>query len=79
MVKAFVREDYEIEKFNKNANDLRTPALAAAWRVAFLSPLLTGTGQLAILLSVRVGGGQVLAGTGPTCITCYCYTFGSTW
>jgi len=66
VVKAFVREQYEIEKFNKNAANLRTPALAAAWRVAFLSPLLTGVGQLAILLSMWAGGSAVLTGTGMT-------------
>jgi ATP-binding cassette subfamily B protein len=66
VVKAFVREAYEIEKFNKNASDLRIPALAAAWRVAFLSPLLTGVGQLAIILTIWVGGTQVLTGTGLT-------------
>ena len=60
VVKAFVREQYEIEKFNKNAANLRTPALKAAWRVAFLSPLLTGVGQLSIILSMWAGGGNVL-------------------
>lgn len=66
VVKAFVREDYEIEKFNQRAGALRIPALAAAWRVAFLSPLLTGVGQLAIMLTLRVGGTQVITGTGLT-------------
>ncbi len=66
VVKAFIREAYEIEKFNKSAGDLRIPALAAAWRVAFLSPLLTGVGQLAIILTIWVGGTQVLTGTGLT-------------
>ena len=66
VVKAFVREDYEIEKFNQRAGALCIPALAAAWRVAFLSPLLTGVGQLAIMLTIRVGGTQVITGTGLT-------------
>ena len=62
VVKAFVREQFEIQKFNQNAANLRSPALAAAWRVAFLSPLLTGVGQLAIILSMWAGGTDVLAG-----------------
>jgi ATP-binding cassette subfamily B protein len=66
VVKAFTREQYEIEKFNKNAEHIRQPAYAAAWRVAFLSPLLTGVGQLSILLAMWVGGTQVLSGTGLT-------------
>ena len=56
VVKAFTREQYEIEKFNKDAEDIRQPAYAAAWRVAFLSPLLTGVGQLSIILAMWAGG-----------------------
>jgi ATP-binding cassette subfamily B protein len=66
VVKAFVREKYEIEKFNRAAEGIRHPAYNAAWRVAFLSPLLTGVGQLAIQLVIFVGGTQVFAGTGLT-------------
>ena len=66
VVKAFVREPYEIDKFSQDADAIRVPALAAAWRVAFLSPLLTGVGQLAIILTIGVGGTQVLNGTGFT-------------
>ncbi len=66
VVKAFTREQYEIEKFNQNAENIRQPAYTAAWRVAFLSPLLTGVGQLSIMLAMWVGGSQILAGTGMT-------------
>jgi ATP-binding cassette subfamily B protein len=66
VVKAFTREQYEVEKFNKNAESIRTPAFAAAWRVAFLSPVLTGVGQLAIILAMWAGGTDVLSGTGMT-------------
>ncbi len=38
------------------------PAYEAAFRVAFLTPLLTGTTQLGIALAIWVGGGSVLAG-----------------
>ncbi|MEA3334828.1 MAG: ABC transporter ATP-binding protein [Chloroflexota bacterium] len=60
VVKAFVREDYEIERFNGRADKMRQPAYGAAWRVAFLSPLLTGVGQLAIITALVIGGYQVL-------------------
>jgi ATP-binding cassette subfamily B protein len=64
VVKAFVREEYEIERFSKRSDAMRKPAFAAAWRVAFLSPLLTGLSQLAMLAGVYVGGTQVLTNAG---------------
>ncbi|MFN2241821.1 MAG: ABC transporter ATP-binding protein [Anaerolineae bacterium] len=64
VVKAFVREDYEVERFKNRAEALRQPAYAAAFRVAFLTPAMTGTAQLAIALTLAVGGRQVLSGTG---------------
>jgi ATP-binding cassette subfamily B protein len=64
VVKAFVREDYEVERFAKRANALRHPAYTAAVRVAFLAPMLTGITQLGIVLSLWVGGGQVLTNAG---------------
>jgi len=66
VVKAFTREQLEIEKFARDADSIRKPAYAAAWRVAFLAPLLTGVGQLSIILAMWAGGSQVLAGTGLT-------------
>ena len=64
VVKAFVREDYEVGRFEKRADALRQPAYAAAFRVAFLTPAMTGTAQLAIALALAVGGRQILSGTG---------------
>ena len=64
VVKAFVREDYEVGRFEKRADALRQPAYAAAFRTAFLTPAMTGTAQLAIALALAAGGRQVLAGTG---------------
>lgn len=64
VVKAFVREDYEVERFAKRADALRHPAYTAAVRVAFLAPMLTGITQLGIVLSLWVGGQQVLSGAG---------------
>ncbi|UCG26029.1 MAG: ABC transporter ATP-binding protein, partial [Chloroflexota bacterium] len=60
VVKAFTREEYEIERFDKRADAMRQPAFGAAWRVAYLNPLLVGVGQLAIVFGIGVGGRQVL-------------------
>ena len=62
VVKAFVREQLEIEKFTRNAAEIRTPDFQAAWRVAFMAPLLTGLGQLAIIVGMWTGGRNVLSG-----------------
>ena len=64
VVKAFVREDYEIERFSKRADDMRQPAFAAAFRVALLNPILTAIAQIAIGVAVLVGGQQVLTNAG---------------
>lgn len=64
VVKAFTREDYEVERFAARANALRTPAYAAAVRVGFLAPMLTGITQLGIVLSLWIGGQQVLNNAG---------------
>jgi ATP-binding cassette subfamily B protein len=66
VVKAFVRERYEIEKFDRRAAALRGPEYQAAWRVAFMAPLLTGLGQLAIVLALWAGGNNVLNNEGLT-------------
>jgi ATP-binding cassette subfamily B protein len=64
VVKAFTREDYEIERFNRRAEAMRKPSYEAAWRVAYLNPLLVGVGQLAIVFGIGVGGYQVLTNAG---------------
>ena len=64
VVKAFVREQYEMDKFDGRAVDLRGPVFQAAWRVAFMAPLLTGLGQLSILLAMWAGGNNVLSDGG---------------
>jgi ABC-type multidrug transport system fused ATPase/permease subunit len=64
VVKAFTREDYEVERFAARANALRIPAYAAAVRVGFLAPMLTGITQLGIVLSLWIGGQQVLTNAG---------------
>jgi ATP-binding cassette subfamily B protein len=64
VVKAFVREDYEVQRFDQRADALRQPAYTAAFRTAFLTPLMTATAQLSIAVSIWIGGEQVLANTG---------------
>ena len=64
VVKAFVRERYEMQKFDERARALQGPEYQAAWRVAFMAPLLTGLGQLAIVVAMWVGGINVLDGEG---------------
>ena len=66
VVKAFVREQYEMRKFRKRAEALRGSEFSAAWRVAFMAPLLTGLGQLAVILAVWAGGRNVLSDGGMT-------------
>ncbi len=64
VVKAFVRERHEMRKFEERARTLRGPEYQAAWRVAFMAPLLTGLGQFAIVLAMWAGGNNVLGGAG---------------
>lgn len=64
VVKAFVREEYEVERFAQRTDALRHPAYTAAVRVAFLAPMLTGITQLGIIISLWVGGQQVLTNVG---------------
>ena len=64
VVKAFVRERYEMRKFSDRAQVLRGPEYQAAWRVAFMAPMLTGLGQLAIVVAIWAGGNNVIDGAG---------------
>jgi ATP-binding cassette subfamily B protein len=66
VVKAFVRERLEIDKFSRNAAAIRAPDFEAAWRVAFMAPLLTGLGQVAIIIGMWTGGRSVLGGSDMT-------------
>jgi ATP-binding cassette subfamily B protein len=64
VVKAFVREELEIERFQQRSLAMREPAFAAAFRVAALNPILTATAQIFTALTIAVGGRQVLAAAG---------------
>ncbi len=64
VVKAFVREDLEKEKFGVRADAMQEMAFKAAFLVAFLSPLLQTITQLGRAFAIWIGGNQVLGGTG---------------
>jgi ATP-binding cassette subfamily B protein len=64
VVKAFVREEYENQRFEKRTNAMRQPAYAAAFRVAMLNPILIAIAQLSIAIAIGVGGQQVLTNAG---------------
>ena len=66
VVKAFGREELEIERFNERTEQLRRPASAAAFRVALLTPVLQTVAQLGIAATLMVGGTSVIAGDGTT-------------
>jgi len=63
VVKAFAREKYEEDRFNRAADDLLTQTVSNAKRLSFLFPLIfliAGIGQPLILY---FGGQQILDGT----------------
>jgi ABC-type multidrug transport system fused ATPase/permease subunit len=64
VVKAFVREALENARFEQRANAMRAPAFGAAFRVALLNPLLNAIGQVAVALTILIGGQQVLSNSG---------------
>lgn len=64
VVKAFVREKLENERFELRADAMRQPAFRAAYRVAVLNPILTAIAQISIAVAVLIGGTQVLNNTG---------------
>ncbi len=64
VVKAFVREDYEIKRFDGRAQAMQKPAFSAAFLTGFMAPMLTGIAQIGIASSLLFGGSQVIEGTG---------------
>jgi ATP-binding cassette subfamily B protein len=63
VVKAFVREELEEERFAVRADAMRQPARRAAFMTGFLLPLLSGISQIAITTAIWVGGRQVFGGS----------------
>jgi len=62
VVKAFVRERLEMDKFAARAQAMAQAAFKAAFLVAFMSPLLSGISQGARALAIWIGGEQVISG-----------------
>jgi ABC-type multidrug transport system fused ATPase/permease subunit len=66
VVKAFGREQLEIDRFGDRTEALRRPAASAAFRVALLSPVMNTVTQLGIALTLLVGGQKVVEADGTS-------------
>ena len=62
VVKAFVRERYEKQKFRKSNDELRDAAIKAVTRMAFLSPIMQISFNVSIVFVLWVGGRFVMNG-----------------
>ncbi len=62
VVKSFVREDYEAEKFERANADLKHAGMAASGVMIFLSPIMTLCMNATVLAVIWIGGGIVLDG-----------------
>jgi ATP-binding cassette subfamily B multidrug efflux pump len=63
LVKAFVRSDYEIEKFHQGNDDLINTTVKASKTIALLSPFMMITTNIGLVAVVWFGGQQVISGT----------------
>ena len=63
VIKAFVRQDYEIERFDEAAGDLTEDATTVNQLVAMLFPTLIMISSLGIAAVIWIGGGNVIDGT----------------
>jgi len=63
VVKAFVRSDYENERFDRHNNDLQNAATAAQRSAALLNPALLLVVNLGLAGALWVGGNLVIDGT----------------
>ncbi len=62
VVKSFVREDYEIEKFQNANTDLKRSGISAMKVMIFMNPIMTLILNLTVLAVIWLGGGIVLEG-----------------
>ena len=62
VVKAFVRERYEKQKFRKSNDELRDAAMKAVTRMAFLSPIMQISFNVSIVFVLWIGGRFVMNG-----------------
>lgn len=63
VIKAFVRQDYEIERFDEAAGDLTEDATMVNQLVAMLFPTLIMISSMGIAAVIWIGGGNVIDGT----------------
>lgn len=68
VVKAFVREDYEANKFNKAANNLYKLFVKAENRMVSVSPIMMIT-TYGCIIAISWIGATMIAGTNPTLTT----------
>jgi ATP-binding cassette subfamily B multidrug efflux pump len=62
LVKAFVRSDYEIEKFHRGNDDLTSTTVKASKTIALLSPFMMIATNLGVVAVIWFGGLQVIGG-----------------
>ncbi len=62
VVKAFVREDYEREKFQKRNDALRDAAIRAITRIQLMPPIMMMSFNISIVLILWIGGRLVMGG-----------------
>ena len=60
VVKAFVREAYEKTKFQKSNDELTKSFIAAVTKVVFMNPIMMISFDIAIVLSLWIGGKMVI-------------------
>ena len=77
VVKAFVRENHEREKFQKTNDAFTKAGLSAVLRVVFMNPIMMFGICVATALVLYFGGGMVLDGTMPigALSSCISYIF----
>ena len=63
VVKAYVREDYENNKFKKAALNIYNMFVKAESNVVFMSPIMTGTVYVCILLISWLGAHMIVGGS----------------
>ena len=63
VVKSFVREEHEEEKFNAKSNDLREKTISAMLMVAMTLPVMSLAMNITTVAVVWFGGCKVIAGT----------------
>lgn len=65
VIKAFVREDYEIERFNNSNADLRDANINAMKKMIVVMPLMASIMNITMLAVIWFGGRQILIGQMP--------------